>query len=277
MKQYLDLVSRVLTDGEHRSDRTGVGTISIFGEQVRYDLREGFPLLTTKRVMFESVVKELLWFLRGETNINTLGCGIWDEWADADGELGPIYGAQWRRWERMRAHVDSYGDVSCRVQYVDQIFEAARLILTEPSSRRIIVSAWNVSDLPNMKLSPCHAMFQLYVSGQWLDLQLYQRSADLALGVPFNIASYALLLTMFAAYTGLRPRYFIHTFGDLHIYSNHVEGLRRQLERTPRPLPELILRRTPELASPAAATMVVDDFELVGYDPHPFIKFPIAV
>ncbi|KAB2882282.1 MAG: thymidylate synthase, partial [Kofleriaceae bacterium] len=212
MRPYLDLLRMVLKDGERRTDRTGTGTLSIFGAQSRYDLREGFPLVTTKKVLFPAVVRELLWFLRGSTNIHDdlhAHTPIWDAWADEQGELGPIYGHQWRNWGGLG---------------IDQITDAIETIERDPTSRRIIVSAWNVGDLPRMRLPPCHAFFQFYVAGDWLDVQLYQRSADLALGVPFNIASYALLLEMVAKETGKRARYFVHTFGDAHIYLNHVEG-----------------------------------------------------
>ncbi len=260
MKAYLDLVHHVLEAGERRTDRTGTGTISLFGAQARYDLRGGFPLLTTKKVLFPAVVRELLWFLRGSTNVRdglTQHTPIWDAWADASGDLGPIYGAQWRSWGG-RGH--------------DQIREALRMIREQPDSRRIVVSAWNVADLPKMRLPPCHTLFQFSVrEGGRLDLQLYQRSADLALGVPFNIASYALLLQMIAQETGLQPGVFVHTFGDLHIYANHVDGLRRQCERAPLEPPQVRIARKPldELA--------FEDVELVGYRHHAFIKFEVAV
>jgi thymidylate synthase len=259
MRAYLDLVQQVLEHGERRTDRTGVGTLSLFGAQTRYDLRQGFPLLTTKKVLFSAVVRELLWFLRGSTNIRdglTQHTPIWDAWADADGELGPIYGYQWRNWGG---------------QGIDQIANAIETIRRDPGSRRNIVSAWNVADLPKMKLPPCHAFFQFYAQGSFLDCQLYQRSADLALGVPFNLASYALLLSMIAQECGLVPRYFIHTFGDAHIYLNHVEGLRTQLAREPRPLPHLQLAAKPTLE------MAFEDISIKNYDPHPFIKFEVAV
>jgi thymidylate synthase len=259
MRPYLQLVRDVLEHGERRSDRTGTGTLSIFGAQVRYDLRQGFPLVTTKKVLFGAVVRELLWFLRGSTNIHddlTQHTPIWDAWADEQGELGPIYGYQWRNW----------GGTG-----IDQIQQALELIRKDPTSRRIIVSAWNVADLPRMRLPPCHAFFQFYVSGEWLDCQLYQRSADLALGVPFNIASYALLQAMFAQETGLRPRHFVHTFGDAHVYLNHVEGLKIQLEREPYPLPTLKLAKKPMLE------LTFEDIALEHYQHHPFIKFPVAV
>jgi thymidylate synthase len=259
MRAYLDLVQQVLDHGERRTDRTGVGTISIFGAQTRYDLRQGFPLLTTKKVLFSAVVRELLWFLRGATNIRdglTQHTPIWDAWADADGELGPIYGYQWRNWGG---------------QGIDQIADAIATIRRDPGSRRNIVSAWNVADLPKMKLPPCHAFFQFYVQDTFLDCQLYQRSADLALGVPFNLASYALLLSMIAQECDLVPRYFIHTFGDAHIYLNHVDGLRTQLAREPRPLPRLRLAAKPTLE------MSFEDISIEDYHPHPFLKFEVAV
>ncbi len=259
MRTYLDLVQHVLEHGEARADRTGVGTLSVFGAQTRYDLRQGFPLVTTKKVLFPAVVRELLWFLRGSTNVRddlTQHTPIWDAWADEHGELGPIYGYQWRNWGG---------------QGIDQVRDAIDTIKRDPSSRRIIVSAWNVSDLPRMRLPPCHALFQFYVQGQHLDCQLYQRSADLALGVPFNIASYALLLEMIARECQLVPRHFIHTFGDVHIYQNHVEGLRRQLERQPLPLPRL------RLADKPALELRYEDIQLEGYQHHPFIKFEVAV
>ncbi|MFO0744603.1 MAG: thymidylate synthase [Myxococcota bacterium] len=266
MQAYLELLRKVLNEGERRTDRTGVGTLSIFGAQCRFDLRQGFPLVTTKKVFFDSVKKELLWFLRGETNTQTLGCGIWDAWADADGELGPIYGKQWRSWTA--AGVDG------QPRTIDQIKGALELIRRDPTSRRIIVSAWNVADLEKMALMPCHALFQFYVSGSRLDLQLYQRSADLAVGVPFNIASYALLLMLVARATDLEPGVFVHTFGDAHIYLNHVDGVREQLRREPYPLPEVRLGKRPDLVP---LNLEPDDIELVGYSHHPFIKFPIAV
>jgi thymidylate synthase len=261
MRPYLDLVRDVLEHGERRGDRTGTGTLSVFGAQVRYDLREGFPLVTTKKVLFPAVVRELIWFLRGSTNIKddlTQHTPIWDAWADENGELGPIYGYQWRNW----------GGTG-----IDQIQQAIDTIKRDPRSRRNIVSAWNVADLPKMKLPPCHAFFQFYVGGdnEWLDCQLYQRSADLALGVPFNIASYALLQSMIAQECGLRPRHFVHTFGDAHIYLNHVEGLKIQLAREPFPLPRLVL------ANKKTLEMTFEDVQLEGYQHHPFIKFPVAV
>ncbi len=263
MRPYLELLRHVLEHGERRTDRTGTGTISLFGAQTRYDLREGFPLVTTKKVLFPAVVRELLWFLRGSTNINDdlkQHTPIWDAWADEHGELGPIYGYQWRHWG---ATGDDPG--------IDQIREAIATIKRDPMSRRIIVSAWNVADIPKMKLPPCHAFFQFYVADGSLDCQLYQRSADLALGVPFNIASYALLMAMVAQDCGLAPRYFVHTLGDAHIYQNHVEGVKTQLAREPHPLPKLVLAPKPVLE------MTFEDIALEGYQHHPFIKFPVAV
>jgi thymidylate synthase len=256
MRPYLDLLQHVLDHGERRTDRTGTGTISLFGAQSRYDLRDGFPLVTTKKVLFPAVVRELLWFLRGATNIKdglTEHTPIWDAWADEHGELGPIDGYQWRHWGG------------------DQIKTAIDTIKRDPMSRRIIVSAWNVEDLPKMRLPPCHAFFQFYVQNEWLDCQLYQRSADLALGVPFNIASYALLMSMIAQECGIRPRFFIHTLGDAHIYLNHVEGVKIQLAREPLPLPRLVLANKPTLE------LAFEDIALEGYQHHAFIKFPIAV
>ncbi|MCX8229990.1 MAG: thymidylate synthase [Planctomycetota bacterium] len=260
MKQYLDLIRDVLEHGERREDRTGTGTFSVFGTQTRYDLRQGFPLLTTKKVLFSAVVRELLWFLRGSTNIHedlTQHTPIWDAWADEDGNLGPIYGHQWRNW----------GNTG-----IDQIQGAIELLKTDPTSRRNIVSAWNVADLPKMKLPPCHAFFQFYATNDGaLDLQLYQRSADLALGVPFNIASYALLLAMVAQEVGMTPRNFVHTIGDAHVYQNHLEGLEKQLSRMPKELPQL------KLAAKPLDEMTFEDIELVNYQHDPFIRFEVAV
>ncbi len=270
MRPYLDLLRHVLEHGERRTDRTGTGTISLFGAQTRYDLRDGFPLVTTKKVLFPAVVRELVWFLRGSTNINDdlkQHTPIWDAWADPAGELGPIYGHQWRHWG-----APPHGGAG-----IDQISEAIATIKRDPTSRRIIVSAWNVTDIPKMRLPPCHALFQFYVHQEaasgagWLDCQLYQRSADLALGVPFNIASYALLMSMIARECGLRPRAFVHTLGDAHIYLNHVEGVKLQLARAPHPLPTLVLANKPTLE------MTFEDVVLEGYQHHPFIKFPVAV
>ena len=266
MRPYLDLLRHVLEHGERRADRTGTGTIALFGAQTRYDLREGFPLVTTKKVLFPAVVRELLWFLRGSTNINDdlkEHTPIWDAWADERGELGPIYGHQWRNWGAWGGDAEHRG--------IDQISEAIATIKRDPSSRRIIVSAWNVADIPKMKLPPCHALFQFYVHNGHLDCQLYQRSADLALGVPFNIASYALLTEMIAKECRLTARHFVHTFGDAHIYLNHVEGVKVQLSREPFPLPRLVLADRPVLEQR------YEDIALEGYQHHPFIKFPVAV
>jgi thymidylate synthase len=272
MRPYLDLLRHVLDHGERRTDRTGTGTISLFGAQSRYDLRDGFPLVTTKKVLFPAVVRELLWFLRGSTNIHddlTQHTPIWDAWADEGGELGPIYGHQWRHWGAPGGpdspdSPDSEGGI-------DQLAQAIETIKRDPTSRRIIVSAWNVTDLPAMKLPPCHALFQFYVQAGHLDCQLYQRSADLALGVPFNIASYALLTEMIAKECALTPRFFIHTLGDAHIYLNHVEGVQTQLARAPYPLPRLVLAAKPVFAQR------FEDIALEGYQHHPFIKLPVAV
>lgn len=271
MKQYLDLVRYILDFGEKKEDRTGTGTISIFGYQTRYDLRKGFPLLTTKRVLFDAVVRELLWFLKGATNIHDglkPHTPIWDAWADAHGDLGPIYGYQWRRWEQFvwDDRLQKY-----QKRHIDQIQRAVDMIKNDPSSRRIMVSAWNVADLERMALPPCHAFFQFYVMDGRLDCQLYQRSADVALGVPFNIASYALLMTLVAQECDLTPGIFVHTFGDAHIYLNHIEGLKEQLQRTPKPLPQVRVAQKPILE------ITFDDIELANYQHHAFIKFPIAV
>ena len=271
MKQYLDLVQHVLERGEKKEDRTGTGTISVFGYQTRYDLREGFPLLTTKKILFEAVVRELLWFLKGTTNINDglkQYTPIWNAWAKENGELGPIYGYQWRKWEKFvwDENLKTY-----RKEFIDQIQQVLDLIKTKPYSRRIIVSAWNVADIDKMALPPCHAFFQFYVVNGRLDCQLYQRSADVALGVPFNIASYALLLIMVAQECNLTPGIFVHTFGDLHIYLNHVDGLREQLKRTPKSLPQV------KVAKKKVLDVAFEDIELVNYQHDTFIKFPIAV
>ncbi|HOC42568.1 MAG TPA: thymidylate synthase [Thermoanaerobaculales bacterium] len=264
MRQYLELLQHILDHGVEKSDRTGTGILSVFGYQARFDLRDGFPLLTTKRLHLRSIIHELLWFLAGDTNVRRLHehkVTIWDEWAGADGDLGPIYGAQWRRWP-----VPGGG-------HVDQIARLIEGIRTDPDSRRHLVSAWNVAELDRMALPPCHALFQLWVAGGALSCQLYQRSADVFLGVPFNIASYALLTMMVAQVCGLKPRELVHTFGDAHLYSNHVEQARLQLGRAPRPLPEM--RLNPEVTS--IFDFRFSDFELVGYDPHPHIPAPIAV
>jgi thymidylate synthase len=271
MKQYLDLVRHVLECGEEKKDRTGTGTVSVFGYQTKYDLREGFPLVTTKKVLFDAVVRELLWFLRGATNINDglkQYTSIWNAWADEAGELGPIYGYQWRKWEKF-----SWDEKSgaYHKQHVDQISQVIEMIKKTPDSRRLIVSAWNISDIERMALPPCHSFFQFYVVNGRLDCQLYQRSADIALGVPFNIASYALLLSMVAHECGLNPGIFVHTLSDAHIYLNHVDGLKEQLSRQPKPLPRL------ELADKKVLEYVFEDIKLLGYEHQPFIKFPIAV
>jgi thymidylate synthase len=275
---YLALLRHILDHGERRDDRTGTGTISIFGAQIRFDLRDGFPLLTTKKVPFGSIVRELLWFLRGSTNVHddlTQHTQIWDAWADARGDLGPIYGHQWRRWgaphdvAREASAPPTLGDLYQKG--VDQISEAIATIKTNPDSRRIIVSAWNVADVPRMQLPPCHLLFQFYVQRGYLDCQLYQRSADMALGVPFNIASYALLLSMVATECRLVPRYFVHTFGDAHVYLNHVDGIRLQLDREPLAPPRLRLADKPVLAQ------TFEDVALEGYQHHPAIKFEVAV
>ena len=264
MKQYLDLIQRVLNEGVQKEDRTGTGTLSVFGHQMRFNLEEGFPLLTTKQLHLKSIIYELLWFLRGETNVRYLrahGVSIWDEWANENGDLGPIYGHQWRSWP-------DYEDGS-----IDQISNAIETIKNNPDSRRIIVSAWNVADLKDMALPPCHALFQFYVANGKLSLQLYQRSADIFLGVPFNIASYALLLMMMAQVTGLEAGEFIHTLGDAHIYNNHLEQVKLQLTREPRSLPHMTLN--PEVKS--IFDFQYEDFQLIGYDPHPHIKGEVAI
>jgi thymidylate synthase len=264
VKPYLDLLRRVLADGRPKSDRTGTGTLSLFGLQTRYDLSAGFPLVTTKKLHVKSIIHELLWFLRGETNVRSLqaaGVKIWDEWAGPDGDLGPVYGYQWRSWPAPDG------------RHIDQIAQLVEEIRRFPDSRRLLVSAWNVADIPRMALAPCHALFQFYVAGGTLSCQLYQRSADLFLGVPFNIASYALLTLMLAQTTGLRPGEFIHTFGDAHIYLNHRDQVRLQLTREPRPLPTL--RLSPDVRS--LFDFRFEDFRLEGYDPHPAIPAPVAV
>jgi thymidylate synthase len=277
MKQYHDLVRRVLDEGERRDDRTGTGTLSVFGAQARYDLGQGFPLLTTKKVLFTGIVRELLWFLRGSTNIRddlTQNTPIWDAWADETGELGPIYGHQWRRWGApFQQHArDKHPLAFARSgQGIDQLADAIHTIKTDPSSRRIIVSAWNPADVPHMALPPCHAFFQFYVRGKHLDVQLYQRSADIALGVPFNIASYALLLMLVAQECGLEPGHLVHTLGDAHIYLNHVEGLKTQLAREGFPLPQVRIAQKP------LADITFEDIALEGYQHHPFIRFEVAV
>jgi thymidylate synthase len=264
MQQYLSLLRHILDHGTPKSDRTGTGTLSVFGNQIRVDLEDGFPLLTTKKVHLRSIIIELLWFLRGETNVRFLqenNVTIWDEWADANGELGPVYGYQWRSWPAPNG------------RHIDQIARVIDDIKRNPDSRRHVVSAWNVADLDKMALQPCHALFQFYVANGRLSCQMYQRSADVFLGVPFNIASYALLTMMVAQVCDLKPGEFILTFGDVHLYANHLEQARQQLEREPRPLPSMTI-------NPAVKS--IDDFEfsdftLENYDPHPAIKAPIAV
>ena len=264
MRQYLQLLDDVLTNGADRSDRTGTGTRSLFGYQLRFDLSQGFPLLTTKKLHIKSIIYELLWFLRGDTNVRYLqehGCKIWDEWADDNGDLGPVYGSQWRSWP------DGKGGT------IDQIADVVRSIRTKPNSRRHIVIAWNPAEVDEMALPPCHCLFQFYVADGKLSSQLYQRSGDVFLGVPFNIASYALLTAMMAQVTGLQPGEFIHTFGDVHLYSNHFEQARLQLSRETRPLPQLTLN--PDKRDIFGFDF--EDFAITGYDPHPTIKAEIAV
>lgn len=271
MRQYLELVKYVLEHGEKKEDRTGTGTLSVFGYQTKYDLRDGFPILTTKKILFSAVVRELIWFLKGSTNINDdlkAHTPIWNAWANPEGELGPIYGYQWRKWERF---VWDEKKGAYRKEHIDQIKTAIETIKKNPDSRRIIVSAWNVADIDRMALPPCHAFFQFYVVNGRLDCQLYQRSADIALGVPFNITSYALLLCMIAQECNLTPGIFVHTLGDAHIYLNHVEGLRLQLQRTCKPLPQI------KIAKKGLFDLKFEDIELVNYQHDEFIKFPIAV
>jgi len=264
MRSYLDLMQHVLTNGAKKNDRTGTGTLSVFGAQLRFDLNAGFPLLTTKKVHLKSIIHELLWFLKGDTNIKYLkdnGVGIWDEWADAQGNLGPVYGYQWRSWPAPDG------------SHIDQISQVLEQLRKNPDSRRMIVSAWNVADLDKMALMPCHAFFQFYVANGKLSCQLYQRSADIFLGVPFNIASYALLTMMIAQVCGLKLGDFVHTFGDTHLYTNHLEQTREQLSRQPRKLPTMRL-------NPAVKNLfdfTYADFTLENYDPHPAIKAPVAV
>ena len=264
MKQYLELLNRILNEGTRKSDRTGTGTLSVFGHQMRFDMAEGFPLLTTKKLHLKSIIYELLWFLRGDTNVKYLhdhGVRIWDEWADENGELGPIYGHEWRSWP------DNQGGT------IDQIANVVDQIRRAPDSRRMIVSAWNVAEVDSMALPPCHTMFQFYVAEGRLSLQLYQRSADTFLGVPFNIASYALLLQMMAQVTGLQPGEFIHTTGDTHLYLNHLDQARLQLTRTPRKLPRMVIN--PDVKS--IFDFTYEDFRLEGYDPWPHIKAEVSV
>lgn len=264
MKQYLDLLDRVLKEGTEKGDRTGTGTISVFGHQMRFNLEDGFPCLTTKKLHLKSIIHELLWFLKGDTNIKYLqdnGVRIWNEWADENGDLGHIYGYQWRSWP------DYQGG------HIDQITEVINTIKNNPDSRRILVSAWNVADINNMNLPPCHILFQFYVANGKLSMQLYQRSADIFLGVPFNIASYALLLLMVAQVTGLEPGEFVHTLGDAHIYLNHLEQVKLQLSREPRPLPKMKIN--PDVKD--IFDFKFEDFELTDYNPHPHIKGAVSV
>ncbi len=264
MKPYLDLMRHVLEHGTKKDDRTGTGTLSVFGWQMRYNLAEGFPLVTTKKCHLRSILYELLWFLQGDTNIQYLkdnGVSIWDEWADEHGNLGPVYGHQWRSWPARDGGT------------IDQISEVVKTLKTNPDSRRIIVSAWNVADLDRMALAPCHAFFQFYVADGKLSCQLYQRSADIFLGVPFNIASYALQTMMMAQVTGLKPGDFVHTLGDAHLYLNHLDQAREQLSREPRPLP--VMKINPDVTDIFGFRF--EDFSLEGYDPHPAIKAPVAV
>lgn len=264
MKQYLDLMQHVLDQGTQKHDRTGTGTISVFGYQMRFNLQDGFPLVTTKKLHLRSIIHELIWFLKGDTNISYLkenGVSIWDEWADDKGELGPVYGYQWRSWPAPDG------------KHIDQISQLISQIKNNPDSRRLIVSAWNVADVEKMALPPCHCLFQFYVAEGKLSCQLYQRSADIFLGVPFNIASYALLTLMIAQVCGLEPGDFIHTFGDAHLYNNHLEQTRLQLSREPKPLPQMKLN--PEIKD--IFDFAYEDFSLENYDPHPHIKAPVAV
>ena len=264
MRQYHDLLKLVLEQGRFKQDRTGTGTYSVFGAQTRFDLSKGFPLLTTKKLHLRSIIHELLWFIRGETNISYLkenGVSIWNEWADEHGDLGPVYGKQWMSWETPDGRL------------INQVADVIEQIQINPDSRRLIVSAWNVGDLDRMALAPCHLLFQFYVVDQTLSCQLYQRSADLFLGVPFNIASYALLAMMVAQVCGLKHGEFVHTFGDLHLYSNHLDQAKLQLTREPRPLPQM--RLNPEVR--AIDGFRFEDFELINYNPHPHIKAPVAV
>ncbi len=264
MQQYRELLQRILKEGVHKEDRTGTGTISIFGHQMRFDLSEGFPMLTTKKLHLKSIIYELLWFINGDTNVKYLqenGVRIWNEWADENGDLGHIYGYQWRSWPDYKGG------------HIDQLSEVINTIKNNPDSRRMIVSSWNVADLPNMNLPPCHAFFQFYVADGKLSLQLYQRSADVFLGVPFNIASYALLLQMVAQVTGLKAGEFVHTLGDAHIYTNHIEQVKTQLEREPFALPQMKIN--PEKKS--IFDFEFSDFELINYQAHPHIKGEVAV
>ena len=264
MQQYLDLLARVLDSGVDRDDRTGTGTRAVFGHQMRFDLAAGFPLLTTKKLHIRSIIHELLWFVSGDTNIRYLqdnGVSIWDEWADDNGDLGPVYGKQWRHWQTPDG------------REIDQLAELISMIKTNPESRRLILTAWNPADVPHMALPPCHCLFQFHVAKGRLSCQLYQRSADIFLGVPFNIASYALLTHMIARICGLKPGEFVHVLGDAHLYSNHLDQAREQLSRTPGALPQLVIHRTPD----SIDGFHFDDFEITGYDAQPHIAAPIAV
>ena len=264
MQQYLDLLARVLDSGVDRDDRTGTGTRAVFGHQMRFDLAAGFPLLTTKKLHIRSIIHELLWFVSGDTNIRYLqdnGVSIWDEWADENGDLGPVYGKQWRHWQTPDG------------RKIDQLAELISMIKTNPESRRLMLTAWNPADVPHMALPPCHCLFQFYVAKGRLSCQLYQRSADIFLGVPFNIASYALLTHMIARICGLKPGEFVHVLGDAHLYSNHFDQAREQLSRTPGALPQLVIHRTPD----SIDGFHFDDFEITGYDAQPHIAAPIAV
>lgn len=273
MQQYLDLMRHVRTEGVRKSDRTGTGTLSVFGHQMRFDLSEGFPLVTTKKLHLKSIIHELLWFLAGDTNTAYLkanGVSIWDDWEDENGNLGPVYGKQWRSWAAPKGEGPSSTGPG---RTIDQVQEVVETIRTNPDSRRIIVSAWNPADIPDMALAPCHCLFQFYVADGRLSCQLYQRSADVFLGVPFNIASYALLTLMMAQVTNLRPGEFVHTLGDAHLYLNHLDQADLQLARSPRSLPRMQIN--PEVRSIFAFKF--DDFRLAGYDPHPHIKAEVAV
>lgn len=264
MQQYLDLLARVLDSGVDRDDRTGTGTRAVFGHQMRFDLAAGFPLLTTKKLHIRSIIHELLWFVSGNTNIRYLqdnGVSIWDEWADDNGDLGPVYGKQWRHWQTPDGHE------------IDQLAELISMIKSNPESRRLMLTAWNPADVPHMALPPCHCLFQFHVAKGRLSCQLYQRSADIFLGVPFNIASYALLTHMIARICGLKPGEFVHVLGDAHLYSNHFDQAREQLSRTPGALPQLVIHRTPD----SIDGFHFDDFEITGYDAQPHIAAPIAV
>ena len=264
MRQYLDLMRRVRQDGVRKADRTGTGTLSVFGHQMRFDLRDGFPLVTTKKLHVKSIIHELIWFLAGDTNTAYLkrhGVRIWDEWADEQGDLGPVYGKQWRSWTAPDGST------------IDQISEVVSALKSDPNSRRLIVSAWNPSDIPRMALAPCHCLFQFYVADGRLSCQMYQRSADVFLGVPFNIASYALLTMMMAQVADLEPGDFVHTFGDAHLYLNHMEQANAQIERTPRPLPSMTINKDVR----SIFDFTIDDFQLNNYDPHPHIAAKVAV